>query len=58
MAQCTLGPLKLHLVEHFQFWQLATGPELAKIGLFFKAVLPRPNVEKCDQSGSAWLRVP
>ena len=58
MAQGPLGPPKLHLVQHFQFWQFATGPDLSKRGLFFKAALPSPNVEKSDQSGSAWLRVP
>ena len=58
MAQGHLGPPKLHLVQHFQLWQFATGPDLSKRGLFFKAALPSPNVEKSDQSGSAWLRVP
>ena len=52
------GPPKLHLAAHFQFWRFATGPDLSNRVLFFKAALPSPNVEKCDQSGSAWLRVP
>ena len=25
---------------------------------FFKAALPSTNVEKCDQNGSAWVKVP
>ena len=27
-------------------------------GLFFKAALSSPNIEKCDQNWSAWVRVP
>ena len=48
----------MHLVAHLPFWRFATGPDLSNRGLFFKAALPSPNVEKCDRSGSAWLRVP
>ena len=58
MGQGPLVPPKLHLVTKVQFWQLATGPDLSNIGVFFKAALPSPNVEKCDQNGSAWVRVP
>ena len=58
MAQGPLGPPKLNLVGTVQFWQFAPGSDLSKRGLFFKAALPSLNVEKSDQSGSAWLRVP
>ena len=58
MGEGTLGPLKLHLVAKVQFSQFTTGPSLSKRGLFFKAALPSPNDEKCDQKGSAWARVP
>ena len=58
MVEGPLRPLKLHLVAQVQFWQFMTGPDLSKGGLFFKAALPSPNVEKCDQGGSAWLKVP
>ena len=58
MAQGPVGPPKLHLVAHFQFRGFARGPDLSNRGLFFKAALPSPNVEKCDKTGSAWLRVP
>ena len=51
MAKGPVGPPKLHLVGNVQFWRFATGPDLLKIGLFFKAALPSPHVEKCDQSG-------
>ena len=58
MAQGHVGPPKVHLVAHFQFRRFATGTVLSNRALFFKAALPGPNVEKCDQTGSAWLRVP
>ena len=58
MVKGPLGPLKLHLVVKVQFWRFTTGPDLSNGGLFFKAGLPSPNVEKCYQGGSAWLRVP
>ena len=58
MGEGPLGPLKLHLVAKVQIWRFTTGPDLSNRGLFFKAALPSPNVEKCDQGGSAWLRVP
>ena len=53
MGEGPLDLLKVHLVAKVQFWRFMTGP-----GLFFKAALPNPNVEKCDQDGSAWVRVP
>ena len=58
MAQGHVGLPKLHLVAHLQFWRFATGPDPSNRGLFFKAALSSPNIEKCDRSGSAWLRVP
>ena len=58
MGQGPLCPQKLHMVAKVQFRQLATGPDLSNIGVFFKAALPSPNVKKCDQNGSAWVRVP
>ena len=53
-----LGSLKLHLVAKVQFWRITTGPDLSNRGLFFKAALPSPNVQKCDQDGSAWVEGP
>ena len=50
--------LKLHLVAKVQFWRFKTGPDLSNRGLFLKVALPSPNGEKCDQEGSAWVRVP
>ena len=41
-----------------QVWRFTSGPDLSNRGLFYKAALPSPNVEKCDQDGSVWLRVP
>ena len=58
MGEGPLGTLKLHLVAKVQFWRFTTGPDLLNRGLFFKADLPSLNVEKCDQNGSAWVRVP
>ena len=58
MAQGHVGPPKLHLVGKVQFCRFEKVPDLSNRGLFFKAALPSRNVEKCDQSGSAWLRVP
>ena len=58
MAQGPVGSPKLHLVAHFQFRGFATGPDLSNRGLFLRAALPSLNVEKCDQSGFPWLRVP
>ena len=58
MPQGSVGPPKVHLVAHFQFRRFATGPDLSNRAIFFKAALPSPNVEKCDQTGSAWLRDP
>ena len=58
MGEGPLGPLKLHLVAKVQIWRFTTGSDLSNRGLFFKAALPSPNVEKCDQGGSEWLRVP
>ena len=58
MVEGPLGPLKLHLVAKVQIWRFMTGLDLSNRGLFFKAALPSQNVEKCDQGGSAWLRVP
>ena len=38
---------------------MGEGPlDLSEIGLFFKTALPSPNVKKCDQDRSAWIRVP
>ena len=58
MVEGPLGPLKLHLVAKVQFWLFTSGPDLSNRGLFFKTALPSPNVEKCDQDGSPWVRVP
>ena len=58
MGEGPLGPLKLHLVAKVQFCRFTTGPDLSKRGLFLKASLPSPNVEKCDQEESALARVP
>ena len=58
MVEGTLGPLKLHLVAKVQISRFATGPDLWNRGLFFKAGLPRLDVGKYCQNGSAWLRVP
>ena len=58
MGEGPLGPLKPHLVAKVQIWRFTTGPDLSNRRLFFKAALPSPNVEKCDQGGSEWLRVP
>ena len=58
MGEGPLGPLKLHLVAKVQFCRFTTGSDLSNRVLFFKAALPSPNIEKCDQDGSAWVRVP
>ena len=58
MGEGLLGTLKVHLVAKVQFWRFTTGSDLSNGGLFFKATLPSPNVEKWDQNGSAWVRVP
>ena len=58
MGEGPLDPLKLHLVAKVQFWRFMTGPALSDRGIFFKAALPSPNVEKCDQEGSAWVEGP
>ena len=58
MFEGPLGLLKLHLVAKVQFWLFTSGPELSNRGLFFKAALPSPNVDKCDQDGLPWVRVP
>ena len=57
MGEGLLGKLKVHLVAKVEFGRFTTGPDLSNRGLFFKAALPIPNVEKCDQNGSAWVRV-
>ena len=53
MGEVPVDPLKLHLVAKVQFWRFTTGPDLSEIGLFFKAALPSPNVEKCNKDVSA-----
>ena len=53
-----LRPSKLHLVAKVQVWRFTSGPDLSNRGLFFKAAVTSPNVEKCDQDGSPWVRVP
>ena len=58
MGKGPLGLLKLHLIAKVQFWRLTTGQDLSNRGVFFNAALPSPDVEKCDQDGSAWVRVP
>ena len=65
MGEGPLDLLKLHLVAKLlspvakvQFWEFTTGLDLSNGGLFFKVALPSPNGEKCDQDGSAWVRVP
>ena len=55
MGKGPLGPLKLHLVAKVQFWHFATGQTEV---FLYKATLPSPSVEKCDQNGSALVRVP
>ena len=57
MGKGLLGLLKLHLIAKVQFCCFMTGPDLSNRGVFFKAALPSPDVEKCDQDGSAWVRV-
>ena len=57
MGKGPISPLKLHLIAKVQFWRFTTGPDLSNRGVFFKAALPSPDVEKCDQDGSAWVRV-
>ena len=58
MGQGHLGLPKLPLVAKVQFWQFPKGPDMSRRGLFFKAALSSPNIEKCDQNWSAWVRVP
>ena len=58
MGQGPLGLPKLPLVAEIQFWRFVTGPDLSRRGLLFRAALCSPNVEKCDQNWSAWVRVP
>ena len=58
MGEGPLDLLKLHLVAEVQFWRFTTGPDLLNRGLFLKAALPSPNLEKCDQDGSEWVRDP
>ena len=58
MVEGPLGSLKLHLVAQVQFWRFTTGPDLSNRVFFFKAALPRLDVEKCCQGRSAWVRVP
>ena len=58
MGEGPLHLLKLHLVAKVQLLRFTKGPDLSKRGLFFKVALPSPNGEKCDQEGSAWVRVP
>ena len=58
MGKGPLGPLKLHLVAKVQFGRFTTGPDMSNRGRLLKAFLPSPNVEKCDQNESAWVRVP
>ena len=57
MGKGLLGLLKLHLITKVQFCRFTTGPYLSNRGLSFKDALPSPDVEKCDQDGSAWVRV-
>ena len=52
MGKGPLGLLKLHLIAKAQFCRFMTGPDLSNRGVFFKAALPSPDVEKCDQDGS------
>ena len=56
MGKGPLGLLKLHLITKVQFCRFMTGPYLSNRGVFFKAALPSPDVEECDQNGSAWVR--
>ena len=58
MGKGHLGPLKLHLVAKVHFSRFTIGPDLLNRSRIFKAALPSPNVEKCDQNGLAWVRVP
>ena len=58
MGEGPLGTLKVHWVAKVQFLRFTTGPDLSNRGLFFIAALPILNVKKCDQNGSAWVRVP
>ena len=51
MGKGLLGLLKLHLIAKVQFCQFTTGPDLSNRGVFFKAALPSPDVEKRDQDG-------
>ena len=58
MGKGPLGLLKLHLIAKVQFCRFKTGPDLLNRGVFFKAALPCPDVEKCDQDASAGVKVP
>ena len=58
MGKGPLGLLKLHLIAKVEFCRFTTGPGLSNISVFSKAALPSPDVEKCDQIRSAWVRVP
>ena len=57
MGKGPQGLLKLHLIAKVQICRFKTGPDLSYRGVFFKAALPSPDVEKCEQDGSAWVRV-
>ena len=58
MGKGPQGLLKLHSIAKVQFCRFTTGPYLSNRGVFFKAALPNLDVEKCDQDGSAGVRVP
>ena len=53
MGQGHLGLPKLPLVAKVLFFR-----DSRQRGLFFKDALSSPNIKKCDQNGSAWVRVP
>ena len=57
MGKGPLGLLTLHLVAKVQFWKFTKGLDLSNRGLFLKAALTSPDVKKCDQNGSAGVRV-
>ena len=45
-------------LQKFNFGDSRQVRNLSRRGLFFKAALSSPNIEKCDQNGSAWVMVP
>ena len=57
MGKGPLGLLKLHLIAKVQFCRFTTGPDLSNRGVFFKAALPSPDVEKLTKMGQCDLKL-